>query len=66
MKNLELRLRQEIKDLETRLSGSTQALEFKIQKMESTLTIRLGTMLAASIAVMTALQVYLFKLAAHI
>jgi uncharacterized Rossmann fold enzyme len=41
--------KQDLKDLENRLQGS-------ISQVESKLTIRMGTMLAASIAVLTALQ----------
>jgi uncharacterized Rossmann fold enzyme len=60
--------KQDLKDLEVKLTNSIAQLDLKVQnslaQSESTLTIRMGTMLAASIAIITALQVYVFKLLA--
>jgi hypothetical protein len=64
MKVLEISLKQDMKELETSLKQDMKELDFKIQQTESKLTIRMGTMLAASIAIITALQVYVFKLLA--
>ena len=64
MKNLEVSLKQDMKGLETGLKREMKELDIKIQQSESRLTIRMGTMLAASIAIITALQVYVFKLLA--
>ncbi|MGZ3688247.1 MAG: hypothetical protein ACXVBW_08095 [Bdellovibrionota bacterium] len=59
-KTLEIGLRQESKDLESRVQRSISELRSEVShslaQMESKLTIRLGTMLAASIAILTALQ----------
>jgi predicted transport protein len=62
LKDLEVVVKQELKDLETAFKRSLEQVDFKFQQLESKLTIRMGTMLAASIAIITALQVYVFKL----
>ena len=60
MKDLTVELRQEMKALAIELRQEMKEIglkfEHSIAQVESRLTIRLGTMLAASIAVMTALQ----------
>jgi hypothetical protein len=66
MSGLSVALRQDTNDLEVRLTKSISALDVKIQQSESRMTIRTGTMLAATIAILTAIQTYLLKfLAIH-
>ena len=52
--------KQDLQDLEITLQHSMSQLESRIQtsmvQLESKLTIRMGTMLAASIAILTAIQ----------
>ncbi|MGZ3707428.1 MAG: hypothetical protein ACXWPM_01070 [Bdellovibrionota bacterium] len=53
-------LKQDVKDVETRLENSISSFRSEVNhslsQLESKLTIRMGTMLAASIAVLTAIQ----------
>lgn len=52
--------KQDLKDLETRLTHSMDQLDLRVRntmaQMESKLTIRMGTMLAASITILMAIQ----------
>ncbi len=56
MKELGTELRAEIKDLDVRMGHQFQNVDSKIEQLKSDLTIRMGTMLAASIAILTAIQ----------
>lgn len=70
LKDLEVRMelkfsevRQETKDLHVELRSEVQNLELKMiagfSQMESKLTVRMGAMFAASIAVLTAIQKFI-------
>jgi hypothetical protein len=63
LKDLESRMEQrfigtsqDIKDLESRMEQRFQDVHSKFALLESKLTIKMGTMLAASIAILTAIQ----------
>ena len=51
--------KQDMKELRTEFRNEVQEIRHDIQQMKSELTIRMGTMMAASIAVLTALQKFL-------
>ena len=56
LKELESQLEGFLSQLETKIDHSITQFDSKLAAVESKLTIRMGTMLAASIAVLTAIQ----------
>jgi hypothetical protein len=53
---LETRVNHRFAQLESKLDSSLAQVDSKLSILESRLTIRMGTMLAASIAILTAIQ----------
>ena len=56
MKNLQIAVKQDMKELQTRVEQDLSSMGQKIELLESRMTIKMGSMLAASIVIMTALQ----------
>lgn len=56
LRELETSLRNSLGHLESKLDHSLSEMKADLLQVESKLTIRMGTMLAASIAILTAIQ----------